>query len=216
MKIDLLDPAAYDHGQPYVQLRWLQEHDPVHWHPEPDGPGFWAVTRYGLVKQIESDWKTFSSEPVTTIPDENDVGDDEHHHLIFSDPPHHTIHRKFLAPELSPVPVRKMRERLNVVTNNIVDEVIERGECQPGPGPAAARPGRHGRPARPAATGGRRALRGVRTAQQRQEPEGGGRPRRDDRDVLPCPSGLRRPARAAAPGYADPDRKRGDRRLPGR
>ena len=129
MKIDLLDPAAYDHGQPYDQLRWLQEHEPVHWHPEPNGPGFWAVTRYRLVKQIESDWRTFSSEPVTTIPDENDVGDDEHHHLIFSDPPHHTIHRKFLAPELSPVPVREMKERLDEVANDIVDEVIERGEC---------------------------------------------------------------------------------------
>jgi cytochrome P450 len=105
MKIDLLDPAAYDRGQPYAQLRWLQEHDPVHWHPEPQGPGFWAVTRYGLVKH------------------------DEHHHLIFSDPPHHTIHRKFLAPELSPVPVRNMREHLDVVANDIVDEVIERGEC---------------------------------------------------------------------------------------
>jgi len=129
MKIDLLDPAAYDSGQPFEQYRWLQENDPVHWHQEPNGPGFWAVTRYQMVKEIESDWKTFSSEPVTTIPDENDVGDDEHHHLIFSDPPHHTIHRKFLSPELSPVPVRNLRGHLETLVDGIIDEVIERGEC---------------------------------------------------------------------------------------
>lgn len=129
MKINLLDPEAYQNGQPYHEYRWLLENEPVHWHEEPSGPGFWAVTRYDLVKRIESDWRTFSSEPVTTLTDDNAVGDDEHHHLIFSDPPHHTIHRKFLVPELSPAPVRAMAPKLEVVVDDIVDEVIERGEC---------------------------------------------------------------------------------------
>ena len=26
---------------PYDQYARLREHDPVHWHREPDGPGFW-------------------------------------------------------------------------------------------------------------------------------------------------------------------------------
>ncbi|MGH3627581.1 MAG: cytochrome P450, partial [Sciscionella sp.] len=91
--------------------------------------GFWAVTKYHTVKDIESNWKLFSSEPVTTITDDNAVADDEHHHLIFSDPPHHTIHRKFLAPELSPVPVRGLKGHIDGLVEGIVDEVIEQGEC---------------------------------------------------------------------------------------
>ena len=44
--VDLLAAASYAHGQPHEQFRWLREHDPVHRHPEPDGPGFWALTRW--------------------------------------------------------------------------------------------------------------------------------------------------------------------------
>ena len=45
MDIDLLSPERFVGGQPHDQFRWLREHDPVHWHAEPGGPGFWAVTQ---------------------------------------------------------------------------------------------------------------------------------------------------------------------------
>ena len=44
--IDLASNAAFAHGHPWDQYAWLRANDPVHWHPEPDGPGFWAITRY--------------------------------------------------------------------------------------------------------------------------------------------------------------------------
>ena len=61
--IDLLSPASFAHGQPHDQFRWLREHDPVHRHAEPDGPGFWAVTRYDDVRAVGRDPHTFSSTP---------------------------------------------------------------------------------------------------------------------------------------------------------
>ncbi|MDZ7734658.1 MAG: hypothetical protein U5R31_17670 [Acidimicrobiia bacterium] len=45
MEIDLLSVANFAGQQPHDQFAWLREHDPVHRHPEPHGPGFWAVTR---------------------------------------------------------------------------------------------------------------------------------------------------------------------------
>ena len=45
MKIDLLDPKSFEGGQPRDQFGWLRENAPVYRHPEPDGPGYWAVTR---------------------------------------------------------------------------------------------------------------------------------------------------------------------------
>ena len=59
--IDLLDPASFAHGHPHAQYRWLRDHDPVHWHTEPDGPGFWAVTRHADVNAVGRDPGTFSS-----------------------------------------------------------------------------------------------------------------------------------------------------------
>jgi cytochrome P450 len=131
VKVDLLDPSKYDGGHPWGELRWLRENDPVHWHEEHDGgPGFWAVTEYKNVKMVEIDHKRFTSSPVTTISDGGAVApDDDHYHLIFTDPPRHTVHRKFLLPEFSPIAVRKLAGHIDEVVDDILDEVIERGGC---------------------------------------------------------------------------------------
>ena len=50
--IDLFSPSSYANGHPAGQYAWLRDNDPVHWHEEPDGPGFWAVTRHEDVKAL--------------------------------------------------------------------------------------------------------------------------------------------------------------------
>ena len=46
MNIDLLSPESFANGHPFAQYKWLRENAPVFWHEEPNGKGFWAVTRY--------------------------------------------------------------------------------------------------------------------------------------------------------------------------
>jgi cytochrome P450 len=129
--IALLSPASFAHGQPHDQFAWLREHDPVHWHPEPDGgPGFWAVTRYRDVKAIGRDAATFSSHGNIMIPDGEggmDVGD--HEMMITADPPAHTGLRKLVAPEFIPRAARAMRPRIEELAGRIIDGVAGRGEC---------------------------------------------------------------------------------------
>ena len=43
------------------RVAWLRDNDPIHWHEEPNGPGFWAVTGYDDVKLVGRDAATFSS-----------------------------------------------------------------------------------------------------------------------------------------------------------
>ncbi|MEX5635882.1 cytochrome P450 [Parafrankia sp. FMc2] len=130
MEIDLLDPAHYVEGQPYELYKYLRENDPIHWHAEHDGgPGFYALTRYADVKALETASDTFGNAPTTLISDTAVQGDADHHHLIFSDPPHHTPHRKMLSPELSPMTVRSQHDVLNGLVNDIIDRVIEKGSC---------------------------------------------------------------------------------------
>ena len=126
---NLLDPCIYADGVPYDGLRWLRENDPVHWHDEPNGSGFWALTRYRDIKQMEADSGTFSSEPSTVLVDSVSMTTGTAKPLLMSDPPHHTAHRKVLGEELNPLPVRGMHDQLRIVVDEVVDEIIEAGEC---------------------------------------------------------------------------------------
>ena len=69
MNIDLLSPTRFADGHPLEQYKWLREHDPVHWHEEPNGSGFWAMTRYKDVYAVDRNFQAFSSEPTIMITD---------------------------------------------------------------------------------------------------------------------------------------------------
>jgi cytochrome P450 len=131
MQIDLLSPERFVGGQPHDQFRWLREHDPVHWHPEPDGPGFWAVTRHADVWAIDRDFATYSSEPTIMITDPlaqaGSFG--PYKMMLMMDPPEHTAFRKLIRSEFTQ-PAAHLREgRIQALARQIVDAVIDRGEC---------------------------------------------------------------------------------------
>ena len=69
MKIDLLSPDSFASGQPHGQFDWLRSNQPVAWHEEPNGAGFWAVTRHADVWEVDRDFQTYSSEPTIMITD---------------------------------------------------------------------------------------------------------------------------------------------------
>ena len=131
MQIDLLNPDRFAAGHPHDQYRWLRANDPVHWHEEPDGPGFWAVTRYADVWAVDRDFQTFSSEPTVMISDpvEGSGAFGEYKMMLMMDPPEHTAYRKLIRSEFT-LPAAKLREgRIQALARQIVDAVIERGEC---------------------------------------------------------------------------------------
>jgi cytochrome P450 len=129
--IDLLDPRSFVGGQPHDQFAWLRANDPVHWHPEPDGRGFWAVTRYADVRAIGRDPHTYSSYAGGIM-----IGDADEMSLsgarlmmLFMDPPSHTRHRHLVQRGFTPKGAGAWRARVDQLAAEIVDAVIERGEC---------------------------------------------------------------------------------------
>ena len=63
----LLDPDAFAKAPPYRLWARMRAHgDPV-WTPEPDGPGFWSLTRYDHAVRLLSDHDAFSVEDGTTL-----------------------------------------------------------------------------------------------------------------------------------------------------
>lgn len=131
MQIDLLSPASFAAGQPHEQYRWLREHDPVHWHAEPNGRGFWAVTRYEDVWTVDRDFQTYSSEPTIMISDPLAAagGFGPYKMMLMMDPPEHAGFRKLIRSEFT-LPSAKLRgERIAALARQIVDAVAGKGEC---------------------------------------------------------------------------------------
>lgn len=131
MHIDLLSPASFAAGQPHDQFNWLREHQPVHWHEEPGGPGFWAVTRYDDVWAVDRDFQAYSSEPTIMITDPlaEAGGFGPYKMMLMMDPPDHTAFRKLIRSEFTLPSARLREEQIKALAKQIVDAVIDKGEC---------------------------------------------------------------------------------------
>jgi cytochrome P450 len=126
--IDLYSPASYANGHPIDQYGWLRDNDPVHWHEEPDGPGFWAVTRYEDVKAVSRDTALFSSRPTIMIDDGTAMDLGDHTMMLTMDPPRHTRYRKLVAPRFLRRAVGLLRPEIERLATAIVDGVADRDE----------------------------------------------------------------------------------------
>ena len=132
MNIDLLSPRIFAHGQPHDQFRWLREHSPVHWHEEPGGAGFWAVTRHADVWTVDRDFQAFSSEPTIMIADpapQQQAAFGPYKMMLMMDPPEHTGFRKLIRSEFTLPSARLRNARIAALARQIVDAVIDKGEC---------------------------------------------------------------------------------------
>jgi cytochrome P450 len=128
--VDLADPDTYEAGMPYEAFRELRRRAPVAWHPYKDGPGFLALTGYDEVQAVSRDSATWSSQAkgVTyeiSPEDESSLG------LIRlqMDPPKHTEFRKLINKGFTPRQVARLNDHIADMARQIVDDVIERGEC---------------------------------------------------------------------------------------
>jgi cytochrome P450 len=132
MHIDLLSTDSFAAGQPHDQFAWLREHDPVHWHDEPGGRGFWAVTRFEDVWTVDRDFQAFSSEPTIMIQDplagqEGAIG--PYKMMLMMDPPDHTAFRKLIRSEFTVPSAEGRATRIEALAKRIVDAVADKGSC---------------------------------------------------------------------------------------
>lgn len=130
-RIDLSDPASFAAGQPHDQYRWLRERDPVYRHPERDGAGFWAVMRYDDVVAVGRDAATYSSYKGGISLGDMAEGELAGARLmmLFKDPPEHTRYRLLVSRGFTPRSAARLAPRIKELAAQIVDRVIERGEC---------------------------------------------------------------------------------------
>jgi cholest-4-en-3-one 26-monooxygenase len=132
-EIDLLDLDRFVRGEHHEMFRLLRAEDPVHWHDEPDGPGFWSITKLRDLQEVNRDVETFSSEVGGT--QRFDPGaegadfDTRGLMLVDTDPPKHTRYRRIVNKGFTPRMIGLLEDHLRFRAELIVDEVIESGSC---------------------------------------------------------------------------------------
>lgn len=129
--IDLTANDAYGGAHPWEQYAWLREHDPVHWHEEADGPGFWAITRYEDIRAVSRKPKLFSSAARgVMLAEADDMGlMIQRQMMLVMDPPEHDRFKMLVSRGFTPKNSERLRGRIRELAREIIDDVIERGEC---------------------------------------------------------------------------------------
>jgi cytochrome P450 len=130
--VDLADSRTYANGIPYEAFRMLRESTPVAWHPYKDGPGFLALTGYDEVYAVSRDSTTWSSEETAVyfeMPGPSDIADQRGLMMLTMDPPRHTALRALVSKGFTPRQVSKLNGHITEMARDVVDSVIERGEC---------------------------------------------------------------------------------------
>lgn len=130
-EIDLLG-KTWQRSAPHDQFDWLRREAPVYWHPEPDGPGFWAVTRHADVRAVSHDWETFSSElGGTFIATQTDESLEQLRLSILNmDPPLHNRARRLVSKAFTPRMIARLVAEIERRAEVVIDNVIDAGGCE--------------------------------------------------------------------------------------
>lgn len=110
----------------------LRRHDPVHWHVDSAGIGFWCLTKQADVQMASRDPETFVSGRGFTLVD---IDPDDLQGIMMKqmlpgmDRPEHTRYRRIVSKGFSPRTLRLVEDHLALKARSIVDRIIDRGSC---------------------------------------------------------------------------------------
>jgi cytochrome P450 family 142 subfamily A polypeptide 1 len=118
VEIDILDPRFYD--DPWEGYRWLRANAPVWWDVRNE---LWVVSRHADLSQISRDQELYSAaqgvRPKVAAPMS----------IIAMDDPEHTRQRRLVSRGLTPRRVRQLSDHIRELSNEIIDEIAQRGTC---------------------------------------------------------------------------------------
>ncbi len=117
--VDLVDGRFYA-GDKHPAFAWMREHEPVYHDRKND---LWAVTRHADLMAVSKDAATFCSgqgfrpdAPIMPM-------------MINMDRPEHMIRRNLVNRGFTPRRVAEQERKIRAVCTEILDAVVERGEC---------------------------------------------------------------------------------------
>jgi len=127
-RLALTDPGLYRAGVPRDYFGWLRANDPVAWHDEPDGPGYWVLTMFDDVVAANRDWETYSNTlRGSSIEEPGSDAELAIRRRIFvnQDPPEHTRYRKLVSAAFTPGHVRRLTPLIESTCARLVDRLLD-------------------------------------------------------------------------------------------
>jgi cytochrome P450 family 142 subfamily A polypeptide 1 len=103
-----------------ARLRWLREHDPVHW-SEKDG--LWLISKFEDVSYVSKHQELFTSAQGVRPGNPAKIG------LIDEDEPRHSELRSLINKGFTPRMVRKLEGVFRRITTEAIDRVAKQGRC---------------------------------------------------------------------------------------
>jgi cholest-4-en-3-one 26-monooxygenase len=133
--IDLLDRDRFTRGIPHEWFTWLRANAPVYKHPEPDGPGFWVVSKHADVVACNRDAASFSSDQArggVVGLEERTGGPTEAEQaggklMLMIDPPDHTRYRKLVNRGFTPRMITQLEPHIRELTDQVLDRAVAKG-----------------------------------------------------------------------------------------
>ncbi|WP_433602445.1 cytochrome P450 [Nocardia sp. CA-135953] len=129
-EINLLDTDALISGAGDPWFAYLREHAPVYRHPEPNGPGFWVISKHADIRAISRNSKVFSSDldnggNVGLTAEEREPLLALDKHLVTMDPPEHTVYRGLIEQAFHRNAVNTMQEPVQEVASAVFDRFLQ-------------------------------------------------------------------------------------------
>jgi cytochrome P450 len=124
---DITDPDVYRGGVPHATFQRLREDDPVSWWEERDGSGFWAVTRYQDIMELNRDFATYTSSKGIRLEDMDEEETEARRTLMEMDPPEHTRLRRLVQGGFTRRMVASYEDAIRTLAQAVLDEALPRG-----------------------------------------------------------------------------------------
>src|SRR5208282_571461 len=131
-EIDLTNLDFFVHGDLSAAFRVMRAEAPVYWHERQPDQGFSSISRYDEALKVYHDPGTYSSERGISL-QFNNRGPGPNPSfgmmMITSDPPRHSRVRQVINRRFTPRAVDVFEPQIRKISGEIIDAVIEKGEC---------------------------------------------------------------------------------------
>lgn len=114
---------AFLAGVPHEIFRDLRAHDPVAWTDEPDGKGFWSITKYDDVLYASRHAELFSSRQGIRMEDMDEEETAARRTLMEMDSPEHTRLRRLVARPFTPRQVADYEGAIRDLAREVLDNL---------------------------------------------------------------------------------------------
>jgi cytochrome P450 len=125
---DLTSHDAFLNGVPHDTFAALRRDDPVSWWDEEDGKGFWSVTKYQDIFDINKDYKTFSSAHGVRLEDMSPEETEARRSMLETDPPQHTRLRSLVGRSFGPQVVATYEDAIRGIAVDLLEHAASHDE----------------------------------------------------------------------------------------